>query len=174
MAKRKINYALAGSLVASGMSLKDTAAQCGGTPESVRVGLHRRGVTSRSIQKAGTEFQAKIVSPTVTYQVASQAAEVLKETFNSILIGHVGKLAEIKPSSNMRKLKQIGQVIEPLARTYRTVNPEQAKSSLVNVNVLSSVQSWDDLPSVSVASDSTPALPDTSTDQAGISEKGSV
>ncbi len=146
---KRINYVLGATLVQSGMTYEEAAQQTGAcNGNSLRRGLARKGVTSTRVRALPAE---RLITGTVTAQVASQAADLLKEQFNRILTKHVESLEHIPAKRNIKHLKQIGQVIEPLARTYRTVNPEQAKSSLVNVNVLSSIQSWDDLPSVSVA-----------------------
>ena len=143
MPKAKVNYALAGTLVASGMTFQEAASRCNAANgESLRRGLFRKGVTGRASRVAYTD---RIVPQSVTMTVATQAAEHLKSTFNRILVKHVGSLEKIKPSSNLKKLKKIGEVIEPFARTYRTVNGEQGKPSLVNVQVLSNLN-VDELP----------------------------
>ena len=143
MPKAKVNYAVAATLVASGMTMDRVADKVGSANgESLRRGLARKGVTARSARTADIDL---IVPRSVTAKVASDAVAHLKDTFNSLLTAHVGKLAQVKPSSNLKKLKKIGEVIEPFARTFKTINGEPGKGSLVNVQVLGSVR-LDEIP----------------------------
>ena len=141
----RVNYALAGTLIASGMTCDEAAPKCNAkNGNALRAGLAKKGVTVKSARTAHPDL---IIPPSVTARVAAEASEHLKGTFNRLLVKHVGKLEQIKPSSNLRKAKQLAEVIEPFARTAKTVNGwgDGPGKSLVNVNVLGSVR-LDDLP----------------------------
>jgi len=121
MPKPKANYTLAATLVAGGLSYDEAAAKAGGgiSGQSLRRGLARKGVTLRQVR---TVQGQQLVTKSMTMQLATQASEIIKQDFAELLQGHVSKLKEVKPSSNLRKAKEFADVLEPFARTAAKVH----------------------------------------------------
>lgn len=120
MGRPKINYALAATLIAQGVTLPEVAATCGAkSAEVLRVGLNRKGVTVRGARVLPVPGCS---STSVTMQVASAASQALRSTFSDILAAHAGKLAEIPAKANLKHLAQVGAAMEPLARTAKIVH----------------------------------------------------
>lgn len=115
----RINYALAATLVASGVTLEEAAKQTGAkNANTLGAGLRRKGVTAtacRNMEPVGER------STNVTLRLASQAKDVLREQFASLLGKHVGQLDAIPAKANLKHLRQVANVAEPLARTAKIV-----------------------------------------------------
>lgn len=120
MPKAKINYALAASLVTSGVSLADAAPQVGAKNANVlQVGLRRKGVIAT---------QARLLEPTgqrqaiIAQKLVSQASQALREDFSKLLADHIKALTGVAPRSNLKHIKAVGEALEPLARTAKIVH----------------------------------------------------
>jgi hypothetical protein len=120
MPKATVNYALAATLMASGVPLGEAALECGAkNADSLRVGLARRGVTITGIRHAEGNI-ARLT--TVARKVVSEQSRALKEDMASILAEHVSKLKEVKPRANLKHIRQLGEAIEPLVRSAKIVH----------------------------------------------------
>lgn len=120
--KARINYALAGTLLASGMSYDDIAAKCGAkTGESLRTGLSRKGVTKRSVTTLPIPDERM---QSATMRSALAGAEIIRERLNGRLAEAVSALGT--KSVTYRDLANQGQghaaVLKTLAETHKALN----------------------------------------------------
>lgn len=118
--RNRINYALAGTLLANGLTWEEIAKQVGaGSAESLRVGCARKGVTKPMVRNLEPKGEARV---TVTARLATEADAILRERANGLLGAQLGKLA----SKPVGKLHSKGQgdaaVLKTLAETWRTLN----------------------------------------------------
>lgn len=120
MPRATINYALAATLLAQGMDLPEVAPQVGAkTPESLRVGLNRKGVTVTAAKVLQNATGSK---STVILKLASQASEILRKDAGEILQAHVSKFKEIPAKANLSHIQRVGQALEPLIRSAKIVH----------------------------------------------------
>lgn len=118
--KKRINYALAATLISSGVTLNDAAPEVGAKDaNSLRVGLARRGVTV-GLCRAKTPLEGNINS--VALRVATRASELLRGDVENILQSHVGKLKDIPAKANLKHIKAVGDALEPLVRSAKIVH----------------------------------------------------
>lgn len=118
---KRINYALAGTLLHSGVTMEQIALQVGAAnANSLRAALHRKGVTKRSAQAVTV---GKHVTETITAKVATQAAEMLRENLGDQLGAAVAALGGKR--IGYRDLANVGQghaaVLKTLAETHKTL-----------------------------------------------------
>ena len=120
MPKASVNYALAATLIASGMTYDDAAMECGAkNGQGLRVGLFRKGVTRKQALAPRDHLP---VNRSVTLRVATEASEVLKRSMAEILQNHTGALAAVKAKSNLKHITQVGNALEPLVRSAKVVH----------------------------------------------------
>lgn len=137
MAKPTINYALAATLIATGVTLEDAAKQVGAkTADVLRVGLARKGVTAkraRALEPVGERRTS------VALSIVSEASAALRAQFSDILSNHASKLAEVPAKANLKHLRQVGDALEPLARTAKIVHDwgSEQPNALVMVGMFS-------------------------------------
>lgn len=127
MPRASVNYALAATMLAQGANPEEIPQMVGAKNlNSLKVGLHRRGVTltQARVLKAVSDGTCSL-----TMKVASQASRLLRQDMSDVLAKHTAALKEIKPRANLKHLKQIGEVIEPLARTAKLVHDWGSDSS---------------------------------------------
>ena len=118
--RKRVNYALAATLVAQHVTLNDAAIQSGAKDgNSLRVGLARRGVTATQARHSDGQVQRAVI---VANKAVSAASEALREDLASILAKHTSALGEIKPRANLKHIRAVGDAIEPLARTAKIVH----------------------------------------------------
>lgn len=118
---KRINYALAATLLHQGVTLDKIALQVGAAnAESLRCGLSRKGVTLKSIRNAPVADE-RVTS--VTARIASQAAESLRDSLGNQL--GVAVQAMNGKRISYRDLANAGQghaaVLKTLAETHRTL-----------------------------------------------------
>lgn len=120
MPRATVNYALAATLLSQGLNYDQAAQQVGAkNGNSLKVGLSRRGVTLSATRGSDFAIQRATV---VANTIVSEASERLRGDFAELLQAHVGKLKELKPSSNLKKAKQLAEVLKPLSDTAKTVH----------------------------------------------------
>lgn len=120
MPKQTINYALAATLVAQGVTLEEAALQSGAkNANSLRCGLARKGVTALQVRRSDHATERAL---SVATKVVSQASEVLRSDLASLLQKHVGALSTIPAKPNLKHIKAIGDAIEPLTRSAKIVH----------------------------------------------------
>jgi hypothetical protein len=118
---KRINYALAATLLAAGVTLADAAKQVGAASGDVlRVGLKRRGVSAkqaRSVPKQGE----RIISETL--KIATDAAGLLRDKLGEHLGQAVEALADkpIRYSDLPNEKQGHAAVLKTLAETHRTL-----------------------------------------------------
>lgn len=118
---KRINYTLAATLITAGMSYEDAARQTGAANgESLRRGLHRKGVTKR--QATSITIQGDRIA-TVTRQVATEASEIIRNQLGDKLGQAVTALGGKRVS--YKDLANQGQghaaVLKTLAETHKTL-----------------------------------------------------
>lgn len=118
--KPRINYALAATLIATGISMADAAKQVGAkNANSLAVGLNRKGVNAKLARSHHvTEGQTR----TLTLRVANAAGEALREQFADILTKHGAALAKVPAKRNLAHIRKVGDAFEPLARVAKIVH----------------------------------------------------
>lgn len=132
----RINYALAATLVTQGVTLEEAAKESGAKNANVlRVGLIRHGVTAtvaRSLQPTPERIQ------TITAKIASQASELLRNSLAGTLNKHATALEQVEAKPDLKHITQVGQALEPLARTAKIVHDwgNETKLGLVALGVV--------------------------------------
>lgn len=120
MPRATVNYALAATLLAQGKELSEVAPLVGSkTPESLRVGLNRKGVTVTAA-KVLQNVAGRTCS--VTMRIATEASRLLREDAGVILQSHVSKLKEVPAKANLAHIQRVGQALEPLIRSAKIVH----------------------------------------------------
>lgn len=118
--RKRVNYALAATLVATGVTYAEAAKQVGAkTGDVLRVGLNRKGVSAkqaRALPVTGERIQS------VTLRVASQASTLLRDQFSDLLAQHTAALSKVPVKPNLKHITKLGQAMEPLARTAKIVH----------------------------------------------------
>lgn len=150
MPRATINYALAATLLAQGMELEEVAPQVGAkTPESLRVGLNRKGVTVTAAKVLQSVTGGRC---SVTMKIASQASEILRRDAGELLQTHVSKLKEVPARANLKHIQAVGAALEPLIRSAKIVHDwgNQEAVGMVMTGLL------DEQKAIDVAADSTP------------------
>lgn len=134
MPKASINYALAGTLIAAGLTCEEAAKQCGAkNGNSLRRVLHRKGVTAR---QARTVTGEQIVTKSMTFRLATEASKVLKESFSTVLQRHTDALSQIPAQPNLKHIQSVGAALEPLVRSAKVVHgwgDEAAQGLIIDV-----------------------------------------
>jgi len=119
MPRSKINYALAATLLSANATLAEVAPHVGAKNADVlRVGLARQGVTVKLIRSQPIHPE-RIESEAA--KVASQASRILREKMSAEISESVDVLGKIPKAQTLKHLKERVSVIEPLARTAKTV-----------------------------------------------------
>src|SRR6185295_2387038 len=117
---RKVNHALAGALLAAGMSYEQVAPRVGAaTGNSLRVGLAKQGVSATSMRNPEVALARKI---TVTAQIATEAAEIVKERLHGRLGSQIEHLSKRKVGKLASKGQGEAAVLKTMAETWRTLN----------------------------------------------------
>ena len=115
----KINYALAATLLASGMPMSEIAPQVGAKNANVlKVGLCKKGVNARLAQSPP---QANRVSMSLVQKVANQASEILKRDMGDVLASHTSALKQVPSKVDLEHIQKVGNALEPLARAAKLV-----------------------------------------------------
>jgi len=118
--RNRINYALAATLIASGVTLEVVAQKVGAkTADSLRVGLARRGVTAMAVRSAEGNIERLTA---VATKVVSQASEALREEYSNLLAKTAAKLNQIPVKANTKSLKALGEAAEPFVRMAKIVH----------------------------------------------------
>ena len=110
MTRHRVNYALAATLLASGVTLAEAAKQTGAKNANVlAVGLRRHGVTAtkaRSLPLVGEKIDNAAI------RVANQASEIMRERLGSVTLEHINNLSQIPAKPNLKHLQAVGNVLE--------------------------------------------------------------
>jgi hypothetical protein len=125
--RHRVNLALAGVLMAQGLSYDEVAPRVGAaTGNSLRVNMGKKGLNLATIRNPDAAPAAQAVA---TIKLVRQTEDALRETLNNRLGDAVGVLGKEKLS--YRKLASRGQghaaTLKQLAETWRTLNgnPDQ-------------------------------------------------
>ena len=148
-----INYALAGTLIAAGVTYAEAAKQTGAANgESLRRVLARKGVTARQA-RAIPVTNAPPMS--VTLSLATAAGELLRNSLAKDLQATADKVGNL-PTVGYKALKQRVEVLEPLARTAKIVYrwSDDAKPT-INLNLVTDTR-LADLPVIDCESNTLP------------------
>lgn len=117
--RKRINYALAATLLTAGASLAEVARQVNASsPEVLRVGLARKGVTATRARLLPITGERNV---SVTQQLASQAAELLIADMGKVLAKTTSNLTKVPCTPNLKRIKAIGEALEPLVRSAKVV-----------------------------------------------------
>jgi hypothetical protein len=157
--KTRINYALAGTLLTTGLSYDEIAPQVGAkNGQSVRIGLFKKGVTLRKVQQLPTPNEG---SMPVLLRVATQAGQIVRDRLSKDLEQTTNELLSTKQRKGLKALKERVEVLEPLTRTASKLYGWEGTSSDTPVAMLFmdqdqsiEVQSSVSSPDSSVVSDS--------------------
>jgi len=127
--KRRTNYALAGVLLASGLSYAEVAAKTGaGNGESLRRGLARKGVTAKTVRACPIPDE-RVQSAAVRVSVAG--AEIIREKLSGRLHDQIAHLA----ASPVTKLASQGQgeaaTLKTMADTFKSLHGGSESTFLV-------------------------------------------
>jgi hypothetical protein len=128
---KRINYALAGTLLASGMEWDQIAPSVGAkNGETLRAGCARKGVTKPMVRNLETKGQTRI---SVTAKLATEAESIIRQRLNSGLIQAADALLSKSPTRKSLSNKGQGHAstLETLSRTWRNLNgsPDQVQVS---------------------------------------------
>lgn len=118
----KVNTVLGATLVASGLSYNEAAAdpRVGAkNGQTLRVMLHRKGVTQRNAQK---QMISGLVNASVTLQIASQAGQIVRDKYASVLDQAASKFQAVVVSPDLAELKALGEAMEPHVRMAKIVH----------------------------------------------------
>lgn len=140
MPKQTINYALAATLLSQHVTLDEAAKQVGAKDgNTLRVGLARRGVTATLARRSEDQKERAV---TVANKAVADASEALRRDFTDILAKHVGALNKVPGKSNLKHLRQVANVAEPLARTAKIVYgwDDSASAKAVDLSVMVAVR----------------------------------
>jgi hypothetical protein len=159
----RVNYALAATLLASGMTYEEIAPKVGSASgESLRAGLSRKGVTLKHVRNLPIRDE-RVTS--VTARVAAVAADVLRDRLNGQIHSQIG-LLEAEPATRYGELASKGQgraaVVKTIAESFKALNGgAETQVTVFGVNV---IRDGDPL---SGAQDITPSEPGTSETNSG-------
>lgn len=141
--RKRLNHALAGVLVAQGMTMPEAAQVVGAkNGESLRTSLARKGVTVAKARNGRARAEAmQAVTATVTAQVVTEAAEKLKERFNGEIVRQLQAIESVPVT--YEELASRGQgrtaTVKTLAEAFRSVNGSPDSVTLqFGANLLSS------------------------------------
>jgi hypothetical protein len=136
---KRINYALAATLLSQGLSLAQAAEKSGAiSAGSLKSGLARRGITALACKRGELAVQR---AERVAAKVVATASEGLKLALAEDLLDTTERLRKIKPGNTLKRLRMRADVLEPLARTGKIVHgwSDDRPSPLVSLQVLGSV-----------------------------------
>jgi hypothetical protein len=137
--KIRINVALAATLLSTGATFAEIAPQVGAkSANSVRSALLRKGIQRKTF--ADLPISAERCT-NVAIRVASEASERLRERFSKVLDREMAKIEKPNVSTKtLKKVRAIGETIEPLARTAKVVHNwgDGSTSGLVVVGAMNS------------------------------------
>lgn len=139
--KPTIDYNLAATLIASGLTLAETAEKVGAkSGETVRQGLVRRGTSAYQLRAA--KFATVCNESNDAMRLAKDASVLLRRSLGNTLAKHAAALDKVAVKPNLQHIKQLGEAIEPLARTGKIVHDwgQEDKSTLIAIGL---VESWD-------------------------------
>jgi transposase len=148
----RMDYAIAATMLASGLTYRDIAAKFGVTPASAKVGMVRRGVTKEILRnREATRQRAERVAE----DSLSAASERLRGKLSCELEKTADKLSGIAVRSSLENLKRRAEVLEPLARTAKVVHDwgSEKPGGLVLVGVMKQCDPEAVQPSIEVASE---------------------
>lgn len=119
---RRINYALAATLIAQGEDVGSVAAKCGAkNAHTLRVGLNKRGV---KVKEARALPMTPARNQTTVARLATQAVDIIRDRLNEELIEQVDSLAGRKV--NYADLASKGQgraaMVKTIAESFRALN----------------------------------------------------
>jgi hypothetical protein len=138
--KHRINYALAATMIAGGVTLPEAAKRLGAaSATSLRVGLARKGVTITGIRKESGNVDR---IQAVAVKCVSQASEALKAQFSDILAKHGEALSKVPAKRNLTHIRKVGEAFEPLARIGKIVHDWGSSQSigLISIGAASQVE----------------------------------
>ncbi len=118
--RKRVNLTLAATMLTTGLTFNEIAPQVGAkNGNSLKVALHKKGVNKNM---ACNNLLSESVTNQLTFRVVNQASEALRSSMADILQSHTTKLSQIPARANLKHIKQIGEAIEPLARTAKIVH----------------------------------------------------
>ena len=139
--RTRVNKALAVQLMAAGQTADQVAPKVGAkSGNSLRVGLHKQGVTKRSINQAIINNIAPDVNQALALRVVNQASEVLRMDVHGIVQHQVNKLKGEPDEYNIQQVKALGEALEPLARIGDKLHGWGNKESAGSVQIASFTQ----------------------------------
>ena len=133
--KKRINYALAATMLTTGLTSDQIAAKVGAkNGQTLRVGLLRKGVTRERAVAAQADLP---VNCSLALRVASQAGELLREEYSNLLAKTAAKLNQIPVRANPKSLKALGEAAEPFVRMAKIVHDwgNQSKEGMAMVGL---------------------------------------
>jgi hypothetical protein len=117
--QKRVNYALAATLLHQGVTLAEIALQVGAAnAESLRCGLARKGVTLKQIRNAPMA-EERVTS--VTARIASDASEIIRQNIGNRLLDQVSHLSKRKVGHLANAGQGEAAVLKTLAETHRTL-----------------------------------------------------
>ncbi len=139
--QKRINYALAATLLTQGVPIAQIVPQVGAASvNSLRVGLFKKGVTEKKALSVPISANgSNTVNRSLTLTVASQASEILKNSFGSTVQTLADKLSEATKgvNSTIKDVTAAANALEPLSRVGdRLYNWSGAQTGGWNVTVL--------------------------------------
>ena len=134
MPKASVNYALAATLIASGVTFDDAASECGAKSGDVlKVGLFRKGVTRKQVEALAI---VNDVNKSKTLRLANQASEILKRGMADIIQSQTDALSTIPAKADLDHIQSVGAALEPLVRSAKVVHgwgDEQAQGLIISM-----------------------------------------
>lgn len=120
--RKRINYALAGTLLHTGLSMDEIAVKVGAAnANTLRSALSRKGVTRSNARLITDVNPSQSHVETLTARISRQASDIIKDSIGERLLAQASKLS----SRKVGKLANVGQgeaaVLKTLAETHRTL-----------------------------------------------------
>jgi len=157
-----IDYVLAATLKASGLTYAQIAKQIGCSPGSLKVGFLRRGIHNQVT--AAKQYQIARIDEHAHNSLES-ASEALRNDFAALLGKHSLALAKVPAKANLKHIKAAGEALEPLVRSAKTVFDwgSTDAAGLVVVGRMKQAIEAEEVPAVACGVEPSKALPDTPT-----------
>lgn len=120
--RKRINYALAGTLLHSGLTMDEIALRVGAANgNTLRSSLSRKGVTKSGAKLIVDVNADKKSVDTLTARVSRDAAEIIRDSIGERLLGQIGKLSKRKVGKLANQGQGEAAVLKTLAETHRTL-----------------------------------------------------
>lgn len=161
--RKRINWAVVGTLIAQGLTVSAVAEKVGTTAKSLAPLLSRKGILVSQVRKQTAVNLSPDVVTDLSMRVANQASELLKQDYGDILSKHAKSLAKVPAKANLKHLKQVGEALEPFARVAKIVhgwNADDSNKTSVNVHLMANIEPMEEPIDVqaSVTSDEPPKV----------------